>query len=109
MKYYNLETVFSFGKYNGISLTQVLQIDPTYLNWCLSNLDHFYIAEEDQLIIESNCKEFTINEEKMSFESEDFDCVSNYDFDSHEDFTDWSDYNDNLDMDQQSVEFWNQF
>ena len=35
-------------------------------------------------------------------------------YDNHEDLdieqkTDWSDYNDNLDMDQQSDEFWNQF
>jgi hypothetical protein len=29
--------------------------------------------------------------------------------DSYEDQTDWSDYNDDLDVDQQSSEFWNQF
>ena len=112
MKYYNLETVFSFGKYNGLSISQVLLIQPTYINWCLDNLDHFFITAEIQLKIKSISEDFIINEHKMSFELEDcddFDCESNYEQDSYEDFTDWSNYNDDLDMDQQSIEFWNQF
>lgn len=32
-----------------------------------------------------------------------------YDVDYDEDPTDWTHYNDDLDMDQQSPEFWNQF
>lgn len=112
MKYYDLETVFSFGKFNGLSLSKVLSIQPSYVNWCLENLDHFYISEESQFEIKSIYKDFTINEDKMCFETEDyddFDSESNYEDDSYEDFTDWSNYNDDLDMDQQSIEFWNQF
>jgi hypothetical protein len=112
MKYYNLETIFTFGKFNGLSLSQVLSIQPTYVNWCLEKLDHFYMAEEDQLIINSICPEFTITEQKMYIEindHDDFDCEHNNEQDSCEDFTDWSNYNDDLDMDQQSIEFWNQF
>jgi hypothetical protein len=44
----------------------------------------------------------------MSYEVEDDDYYD-YEQDSCEDFTDWSNYNDALDMDQQSIEFWNQF
>ncbi len=113
MKYYSLESVFSFGKYNGLSLEKILQIQPSYVNWCLGNLDHFYITMEDQIAIKILFSEFVLNEEKMSFEEDDdyddFDCESNYEEDSYESFTDWSNYNDNLDMDQQSIEFWNQF
>jgi hypothetical protein len=67
--------------------------------------------EEDQIEMKNIYNEFKLNEDKMSFEEEydDFDCESNYEEDSYEDFTDWSNYNDSLDMDQQSIEFWNQF
>lgn len=112
MKYYSLETVISFGKFNGLLLSKVLSIQPSYINWCLENLDHFYISKEKQFEIKGLYKYFTINESKMIFEvdvDDDFDCESNYEQDSHEDFTDWSNYNDSLDMDQQSIEFWNQF
>lgn len=111
MKYYDLGTVFSFGKFNGLSLSKVLSIQPSYVNWCLENLDHFYISEESQFEIKSIYKDFAINEDKMCFETDeydDFDCESNYE-EAYEDFTDWSNYNDSLDMDQQSIEFWNQF
>ncbi len=40
---------------------------------------------------------------------DNYDFESNNDHDSNEDFTDWSNYDDDLDMDQQSIEFWNQF
>ena len=112
MKYYNLNSVFRFGKYNGLSLSQILSIQSSYINWCLENLDHFYISIEDQLAIKNIYNEFIINEDKMSFEVADYDdyeCESNYEQDSFEDFTDWSNYDDGLDMDQQSIEFWNQF
>jgi len=111
MKYYNLNSVFTFGKFNGLSVSKILSIQPSYINWCLENLDHFYILEEDQIEMKNIYNEFKLNEDKMSFEEEydDFDCESNYEEDSYEDFTDWSNYNDSLDMDQQSIEFWNQF
>ena len=109
MKYYNLESIFTFGKFEGLTVSQVLINQPTYVNWCIENLDHFYILEQDQLIIKSIFKGFLINEDKMIFEIDNFDTNSNYEADSYDDFTDWSHYDDGLDMDQQSIEFWNQF
>ena len=109
MKYYNLESILTFGKFDGLTISQVLINQPTYVNWCIENLDHFYIMEEDQLIIKSIFNGFVINEDKMSFELDDYDTNSNYEADSYDDFTDWSHYDDGLDMDQQSIEFWNQF
>jgi hypothetical protein len=108
MKYYNLDSVFSFGKFKGLSLSQILLVQTSYVNWCLENLDHFYILMEDQVAIKVLYNEFVLNEDKMSYEVEDDDYYD-YEQDSCEDFTDWSNYNDALDMDQQSIEFWNQF
>jgi hypothetical protein len=46
------------------------------------------------------------NNEELSYQN----CHGGYD-DRNADYnqTDWSNYNDDLDMDQQSIEFWNQF
>jgi hypothetical protein len=109
MKYYDLDSVFSFGKFKGLSLSQVLLVQTSYVNWCLENLDHFYISMEDQVAIKALHNEFVLNEDKMGLEAEDYDDYNDYEQDSYEDFTDWSHYNDALDMDQQSIEFWNQF
>ncbi len=111
MKYYNLNSVFTFGKFNGLSVSKILSIQPSYINWCLENLDHFYVLEKDQIEMKNIYNEFKLNMDKMSFEVEDeYDNYeSDYEQDSYEDFTDWTHYDDGLDMDQQSIEFWNQF
>lgn len=46
MKFYTLETEFTFGKFRGKTLIDVMNEDPSYLDWCLINLDHFYISNE---------------------------------------------------------------
>jgi len=45
-------------------------------------------------------------EESFKMDNRDYDIG---DLDSYQDETDWSNYDDNLDMDQQSMDFWNQF
>jgi len=114
MKFYDLETQFTFGKYNGLKLRQVIAIEPAYINWCINNLDHFFVSKEIQYFIKTTSPEFDINEGKMfikknRFHDFDDDFENDYDNDPSDDFTDWSNYNDDLDMDQQSIEFWNQF
>jgi hypothetical protein len=47
MKNFNLDTQFTFGKHKGKTVAEVLHENPTYLNWCMINLDHFFIADED--------------------------------------------------------------
>jgi hypothetical protein len=113
MKFYDLETQFTFGKYNGLTLAQVIAIEPAYINWCLNNLDHFFMSKEIQYFIKTTSPEFEFNEGKMNHKIPDIEDYEDFDdndgYDSSEDFTDWSNYNDDLDMDQQSIEFWNQF
>ncbi len=101
-------------------MRDVLEIQPSYLNWCVINLDHFFLPEETIQEIQNIKPDFSLsneakkinNNKSSSFEKEEDDVedLGNYDNrDSYEDVTDWSHYNDNLDMDQQDIEFWNQF
>lgn len=41
---------FTFGKYNGLSLSDVIDINASYLEWCLSNCDGVHILIEDDVI-----------------------------------------------------------
>lgn len=47
MKNFNLDTQFTFGKHKGKTVAAVLHENPSYLNWCMINLDHFFIADDD--------------------------------------------------------------
>lgn len=50
MKLYTVETTLTFGKYNGKSIRDILVIQPSYLDWCIINLEHFYLDDD---VIES--------------------------------------------------------
>lgn len=38
--YYDFDTEFTFGKYAGKEVHEVLDIDPQYLEWCINNLEN---------------------------------------------------------------------
>jgi hypothetical protein len=117
MKSYELDTEFTFGKYKGKTVRQMLDLQPTYIDWCSINLDHFHIAENIIEEIRNIKPDFLIStegqkklKEKSAIEAIRKKYSGNYnDNRSNKDETDWSHYNDNLDMDQQGIEFWNQF
>jgi hypothetical protein len=46
MKFYDLNTELTFGKYRGKTIKEILSIRASYLNWCSINLDHFYLSDE---------------------------------------------------------------
>jgi len=46
IQFYNLETIFTFGMYEGKSVKEVIEINPTYLNWCAININPFYMTDE---------------------------------------------------------------
>lgn len=46
----SIENRFNFGKYNGLSLSDVMEINPSYLEWCLSKCDGVHILIEDNVI-----------------------------------------------------------
>jgi hypothetical protein len=63
MKYYNLDTEFTFGKFKGKTIMDILDLQPTYLDWCAINLDHFYISDDVVDEIKAIKPEFTLTEE----------------------------------------------
>ena len=114
MKFYDLDTEFTFGKYQGKTVRQIIDLQPSYFEWCAMNLDHFYISNEVIQEIQIIIPNFSISQEgqisldkKYKIWEDEQDDYN--DSDSYEDSTDWSNYDDNLDMDQQGFEFWNQF
>jgi hypothetical protein len=36
MKFYDLDTEFTFGKYRGSTIRQILVLQPSYIDWCVS-------------------------------------------------------------------------
>ena len=125
MKFYTLDSEFTFGKFSGKTLQQVIDLQPSYIDWCACNLGHFYVSEDEIEKIKEIIPGFSISsdgqqkmleryttwvsEQEDIEEYDDSPDPDQYGYDPYEDFTDWSHYNDNLDMDQQSIEFWNQF
>ena len=46
MKGYTLNTKFNFGKHKSESLIQVVNLDHTYIEWCLIYHRDFFISED---------------------------------------------------------------
>jgi hypothetical protein len=75
---YNLDSVVDFGKYEGCKLKEILAKDPSYIEWCICNLDYFLITNEDVTsIIEAfpsfSLTEFAkeiLSEKQIEFENE---------------------------------------
>ena len=43
---YERQDVLLFGKYKGKTIAEVLKIDSSYLNWCLTNVGSFKVSDE---------------------------------------------------------------
>ena len=43
---YKLDTAVYFGKYSCYTIREIYQYDPSYLDWCLININNFYIDIE---------------------------------------------------------------
>jgi hypothetical protein len=90
MKFYTLDTEFTFGKYNGKTVKEVLQLQPTYLDWCAINLDHFYISDETITEIKEIRPDFKITEEGKQKLADKY---STWEYKQQQD--DYDDYDDN--------------
>lgn len=122
MKFYNLETQFTFGQFEGKTLKEVAHEDPSYINWCIINLDHFYVADStigELFALNTGffLTEETVKQHKAKHEYREDKILEEQHFQEYGD--DYSNdyqspednpfYNDALDMDQQSSEFWDNF
>lgn len=65
MKYYDIDTVFTFGKYDGMSVKEVVSIQPSYIDWCAVNLDHFYIDDSEIANLREISPGFSLSEEAV--------------------------------------------
>ena len=43
---WNLDKEFPFGKYKGDALWLVIDTDPSYIDWCIENIDGFELNNE---------------------------------------------------------------
>ena len=90
MKFYTLDTEFTFGKYEGKTVKDVLEFQPAYLDWCAINLDHFYISDETITEIKEIKPDFTISEEGKQKLADKFSIWENEQ--QQDDYDDYDDY-----------------
>ena len=90
MKFYDIDDIFTFGKYENETLAEVYEKDPKYIKYCQDNIDDFYISSSvmkelknlkkmsnDNKLLNTNLDEMSDDEiaeflKEMS-ETEDFD------------------------------------
>lgn len=51
-KFSSIEDKFNFGRYNGLSLADVLDINPSYLSWCVKHCTGVIFQLEDKALEE---------------------------------------------------------
>jgi len=89
MKFYDIDTEFTFGKYEGKTVREILELQPKYLDWCAINLDHFYISDEVIEEIKTIISDFKISEEGEKKLSEKYE---NWESEQENYNDDYSDY-----------------
>lgn len=72
MKIYNLESTLSFGKFKGKTLSEILSIQPSYIKWCIMNLDHFVLPQDvlEQITLQYSSFKLSDVEENKRLEKE---------------------------------------
>jgi hypothetical protein len=46
--YKTLKTILRFGKYRDSTIAEILELDPTYIEWCTENINDFVLDKEAQ-------------------------------------------------------------
>ena len=105
MKNYELDSVFSFGMYKGMSLQDILIENPSYIQWCILNLDHFHVEEEvfDEFQninpnfkfseeannkLRSNWEDELDAQDYFQYDEPDYDCSADWEQDTFDALTD---------------------
>jgi len=102
MNSYNLDTEFTFGKFEGKTVKEVLDIQPSYLDWCAVNLDHFYISDDIIEKIKAIIPDFKLSEEGKQKLNEKYETWENEqeDYDNYGDY----DYQDNYEYERDTFD-----
>jgi hypothetical protein len=112
MKFYNLDTQITFGKFEGKTINQIINIDDSYIEWCSINLDHFYLSGEviDEIIaIKSDFSLSTLAMEILekkydAWDTEQYDNDRDDDYERPQSYEDW--LNDEF-GDEAETAYWN--
>lgn len=91
MKFYTLDTEFTFGKFQGNTVRQVIDIQPSYLDWCVLNLDHFYISDEVIEEIKGVIPDFKLSDEGVTKLNDKYEVWEN---EQENDYDDYDDYHE---------------
>lgn len=99
MKFYDIDDIFTFGKYEGETLTEVFEKDPKYIKYCEENIDDFYVSpgvmkslrtlSRDNRLMTANLDEMT-DDELQEFMS-DMNDIDDFDESKLEEDFDWED------------------
>jgi hypothetical protein len=77
MKFYELDTEFTFGKYEGKTLKDIINDDQSYIDWCINNLEHFYISNDVIEKLKLIKPDFSISEETQNHLNEKYETWEN--------------------------------
>lgn len=118
MKFYDLDSEFIFGKYEGMTIKEVFEKDPKYIDFCFNNIDEFYVSPEvmkelrsldpkfsgpaidefdddmlesyldDTEVMEGLDESFLGEEEELSWDDDELDAGFDDEFDSYDSFDD---------------------
>ncbi|MBP9993344.1 MAG: hypothetical protein KBT67_00165 [bacterium] len=99
MKFYDIDDIFTFGKYEGETLAEVFEKDPKYIKYCEENIDDFYVSpgvmkslrtlSRDNRLMTANLDEMT-DDELQEFMS-DMNDIDDFDESKLEEDFDWED------------------
>lgn len=97
MQFYDVDSIFTFGKYEGQTLAEVFEKDPKYINYCQENLDEFYIAPDvlkelratsrDNKLLTANLDE--MSDEELAEFMNDMNDIDEFDESKLEEDFDW--------------------
>jgi broad specificity phosphatase PhoE len=121
MKFYDVDSEFTFGKYEGKTIREVFEKDPKYIDFCFNNIDEFYVspavlrelrdmdpkyalpAQADDMnddVMESfleDAEELGEFEENFKEEEEEFGWDDDLDLGAGDDFDDYQSYDEDDD------------
>ncbi len=121
MELFEPESHFEFGKYKYRKLMDVANENAMYIQWCIVNLKGFVISNDVVTEIKKIYPKFLVDEEVIKIlknkqriyeEYLEIESKRNYDyddnFDNNSSNSNWDNeyYDDSLDTDQQSPEWW---
>lgn len=73
VEFISLESRFTFGRYNGLTLADVMDLNPEYLIWCVSTIEDFLLHDNALEQIRIVYPTFPITPEFESHRQENID------------------------------------